>query len=207
MQILQKLLFQGSKEIIIDGNDRVKIKHSMLGSSRSNSFTLRELDGEFEQYTHKAYKPLFLFSILLLVILRLIYEGLSSEKSQIIWLTIIFLPFLLSSGYYYLKGRTKLTVIKKKLTGELAFTIWKDTPSKAEFESFVKVLKSKIDEIQNPTSLDFNEKLKEYKSRLEYLIQEDVISQDEGVMIYTRYKEKHQKAQVYPIKANGEQNL
>ena len=204
MHILQRLLFQGSKEIIIDENGRVKIKHFLFGSEKSNSFTLRELDSEFEQYSNKAYKPLFYFTILLIVTLRLVYEGVFSESGNEIWLAVIFVPFLLSSGYYYLKGKAKLIVIKKRFTGELAFTVWKNTPSESECERFINTLKSKIDDVHNPKPKKFNDKLNEYKSCLEFLIHDDVISQDEGNMIYTRYKEKHQKAQVYPIKTNGE---
>jgi hypothetical protein len=205
MKILQRLLFQGNKEILIDEeNGRVKIKHLLFGRSNSNSFTLRELDSEFENFTNKAYKPLFILVILFLVTFRLIYESYLSGNANSAWLSIIFLPFLFSSGYYYLKGKAQFTVVKKRMTGEVAFTIWNNAPSKIEFENFIKALKSKVNEVQNPKPTSFNEKLNEYKCCLEYLIEAEVMTKDEGVMIFNRYKNEHEQAKVYPINFNSE---
>jgi len=204
--IEQKKFMFGQKKIEILDKGRVRVTHSSFRSKNEEVFNLFDLDNETDRYLNRPISYLIVGGLLCIPSIPFFIDFAKNPDHVPLFMTLIFLiPAIICIQQYYYKV-IDIIVYRFHNNGNAAITLWNHLPSDKDVNSFIETLSSEIKSLRLNPKLDNSQKLEIYKSNLEFLADEKVITENEAISIYKRTKKKldgEEKVKLFSISSQN----
>jgi hypothetical protein len=203
--IEQTKFLRGKKIIEIKNNNQVRVSFKSFSGSNEETFNLFDISHDTDKYFNRPIG--FLITGCTITLITLILLVASIDKPSNIYGTIPFFIIAIICFYQYYFKLVDIIVYRFRGNGQVAFSLWNNNPNSNDLNAFTDILSEKIKSLKIRPGLDNIKKLEIYKDSLEFLLDEEVIFQEEASAIYDRIKEKltgEDKAKLYSITPKSE---
>ncbi|MES9853627.1 MAG: hypothetical protein ABW170_17560 [Candidatus Thiodiazotropha sp. L084R] len=203
---LEQKFFPFKKTILSITDDReLSVVSTSLSNTTSFSLPIDQLTPRPSEHRRFKLVAVLIFTISLLVTIISGYilnvtqdpDGLGQQAvvAMLIFGTFTFVSLIKLQGAY-----VNLLIFNDRRTMDAIFSISPKNPSKKEVEEFVNTLESRIKAIEYGSGFSNTEMTAIYMRHLDFLLNEEVLAQEEYRIIENRVKSKERNAVVSLVK-------
>ena len=199
LQLHQRSLPFTTLRFAVEGNRELVVEHKTLFRSTRQAFPLHLVDPSPIHHRNVPFGWILATLFFLILSVAALYAGWnSSEPGAAIssaFLGILFLACL----YNTFKLSTNTLHYKNVNTAAVMFSLFRGKPSRAEVDLFVAGLRARIESFRNPVGAAPEEVVALYQKHLDYLLQNEVLSQAEYNSASERLQERLKKKRVFEL--------
>lgn len=198
----QSLSLGRTLEFELEGNRDVHMHYKSLYKSLSQTFPLDMISprpGMNKTINLGAgIAALTLFLMIGFCFIGYLNNPLRFENPLIV-ITSLFLPPALIALWFFNASFTPYVVFFRADDGEELFKIRQQKQDIKKIDVFAKVLSERIESIRYPTNLSLSEQMELYQKHLEFLLGEEVITQEEYDVFIVRVKNNRAGTNVFKL--------
>ena len=185
----QKKLLKGTMgfEIVEDG--RIKVRRSSITRTNEEFFKLFELDHKCDKYRDRPVKFIVLALLVASPAIVFIIDMMETMDIVSFYFSLVFLVPALGFLAAYFLNKTDVVVYRHRNNSKAAFTLWNNTPNSSELNQFTNFLSRKIQDSRIDPDASKEQRLDIYKDALEFLLVEDVLTEEEAETAFNRTRD------------------
>lgn len=202
LHFTQTLPFSRTLRFEVEGNRDVHMHYKSLFKSQSQTFPLDLINPRpgLNKSINLAAGIAALFLLLIIGFCLLGYAQNPERFSQpLLVLTILFLPPALVALWFFNASFTPSVVFFRVDDGDEMFKIPQFPHNKVELEQFAKDLSERIESIRYPGNLSHAEQVELYQKHLDFLLNEQVLSQSEYDAALHRLETRRASGNVFKL--------
>lgn len=191
--LTQKKLFNGKREFTINDGKSITSKYSSISSANEETIELFKLDIKYERIVYRELKYLVITVPLLLIGLNFLYDAIHFPDPVPYAIAGMFLiPGAISIFYFFICQQDQI-IIRYHQSQNAALIFWRNRPNKEEFDIFIAELITETKKQTIDPNLNYRQKLEIYAKYLEFLANENVLTEQEAQKIYDRTENRLKK--------------
>ncbi|NVJ49635.1 MAG: hypothetical protein HWE11_04565 [Gammaproteobacteria bacterium] len=190
----QKKFGQGKIEIEQLGGGKIRYFSSVIGNRREEIISLFDLDSKYQIYFKRHYRYLVVGIVFVLFGFPFLFSPIINNDIAPNLVSLIFIiPGFYCFWMFYIKTINYL-FFRSRANGAAVITLFVNVPSQEKFREFIDCFVEEIEKIRVNPEANSSQKLEVYKNALEFLIFEEVLTEEEGLNIFERTKKKLQSS-------------
>lgn len=198
----QQLSFGRRVSMEVDGNRDLHTHYQSLFKTMDQSYPL-DLISSRPGISKNINLGAGIAALVLLLIIGVCLIGFVQNPERfvnpLIVLSSLFLPPALVALYFFNASFTPYVVFFRSDDGEELFKIRQQPKDKEKISVFARQLSERIEAIRYPTNMTLNEQMELYQRHLEFLLDEEVITQEEHDKIQGRIQKRKAGASVFKL--------
>lgn len=185
----QKKLLKGTMEFEIVEDGRLKVCRSSITRTNEEFFKLFELDHKCDKYRDRPVKFIVLALLVASPAFVFLIDMIQTLDIVSFYFSLVFLVPALGFLLAYFVNKTDIVVYRYRTNSNTAFTLWNDTPNRTVLNQFINLLSKKIEGSRIDPDSSKEQKLEIYKDALEFLLVEDVLTEEEAEKAFNRTRD------------------
>ena len=195
----QKKLLKGAMEFEIVEDGRLKVCRSSITRTNEEFFKLFELDHKCDKYRDRPVKFIVMALLVASPAIVFIIDMIETMDIVSLYFSLVFLVPALGFLTAYFLNKTDVVVYRYRNNSNTAFTLWNNTPNSSDLNKFTNILSKQIENSRIDPDASKEQKLEIYKDALEFLLVEDVLTDEEAETAFNRTRDNLSKTRTAKI--------